>query len=144
MAKKCCHSFFFKMMQLSMSMKPILKKVFIDYTTNMVAQFSNNAIVKRNYIFWLILNDQRVYLWKNRYCHNILQSENILCKCFKYLQILMKYLVICWIWVDYTISITLEKFDSCDFTKLYLDKFFIQTYISVLKKKTENLFSFER
>jgi len=33
-----------------------------------------------------------------------------------------------------TILITIEKFDSCDFTKNILDKFFIQTSISVLKK----------
>jgi hypothetical protein len=31
----------------------------------------------------------------------------------------MKYLVIYWIWNDYTISITIEKFDSCDFTKKF-------------------------
>jgi hypothetical protein len=29
----------------------------------------------------------------------------------------MKYLVIYWIWIYYTISIMIEKFDSCDFTK---------------------------
>jgi hypothetical protein len=46
----------------------------------------------------------------------------------------MKYLVIYWIWIDCTISITIEKFESCDFTKKHLDKFFIQTNISVLKK----------
>jgi hypothetical protein len=48
MAKKCCHDYFFKIMQLSTSMKPILKEVFINYTKNMVVQFPNNAIVKRN------------------------------------------------------------------------------------------------
>ncbi len=43
---------------------------------------------------------------------------------------------------NYTIPITIEKFDSCDFTKNILNKFFIQTTISVLKKKhfVENLF----
>jgi hypothetical protein len=42
---------FFKIMQLSTSMKPILKEVFINYTQNMVVQLPNNANVKRNYIF---------------------------------------------------------------------------------------------
>jgi len=37
--------------------KPKLKEVFINYTQNKVVQLPNNAIVKRNYIFWLILND---------------------------------------------------------------------------------------
>jgi hypothetical protein len=34
-------------------------------------------------------------------------------------------LIIYWIWIDYTISITIEKFDSCDVTKKHLDNFFV-------------------
>jgi hypothetical protein len=58
----------------------------------------------------------------------------------------MKYLVIYWIWVDCTISITIEKFDSCDFIKKLLDKFLIQMSLNVLEKKDlfEKLLSFER
>jgi hypothetical protein len=44
----------------------------------------------------------------------------------------VKYLFIYWISIDCTISI--EKFDSCDFIKKHLNKFFIQMNISVLKK----------
>jgi hypothetical protein len=43
----------------------------------MVVQLPNNAIVKGNYIFWLILNDERVFLWKNICCYNILQLVQI-------------------------------------------------------------------
>jgi len=57
-----------------------------------------------------------------------------------------------WIWVDYTISISYEKFHSYDFTKnIWIMKFFIQTSNITLKKKNcwkkkfvEKLFSFER
>jgi hypothetical protein len=37
----------------------------------------------------------------------------------------MKYLIIYWIWIDYIISTTIEKFYLCDFTKKHMDKFFI-------------------
>jgi hypothetical protein len=33
----------------------------------------------------------------------------------------MKYLYIYWMWIDSTNSITIEKFDSCDFTKKQLN-----------------------
>jgi hypothetical protein len=46
----------------------------------------------------------------------------------------MKYLVIYWIWIDYTISIIIKKFGLCNFTKKHLNKFFIQMSINVLKK----------
>jgi hypothetical protein len=44
-------------MQFSTSTKPILIEFFINYTQNKVVQLPNNAIVKGNYIFGLILND---------------------------------------------------------------------------------------
>jgi len=47
---------FFKIVQLSTSTKPILKEVLKNYTLNKIVQFLNNVIVKRNYIFLLILN----------------------------------------------------------------------------------------
>jgi hypothetical protein len=40
----------------------------------------------------------------------------------------MKYLVIYWIWIDYTILITI-----CVISQKQLDKFFIQMNINVLK-----------
>jgi len=43
---------FFKTMQLSISTKPILKEVFINYAQNKLVQLPNNAIVKGNYIFY--------------------------------------------------------------------------------------------
>jgi hypothetical protein len=44
--------FFFKIVQLSTSTKPILKDVFIIYIQNKVVQLPNNAIVKKKlYIF---------------------------------------------------------------------------------------------
>jgi hypothetical protein len=46
----------------------------------------------------------------------------------------MKYLFIYWIWIDCTISITIEKFDWNVIHKKHMDKFFIQMNISVLKK----------
>jgi hypothetical protein len=54
---------------------------------------------------------------KNRTYNNILQIVNIYFKWFKSLQKLIKYLTIYWIWVDYTISIIIEKLDSYGFTK---------------------------
>jgi hypothetical protein len=48
-------------------------------------------------------------------------------------------LVIYWIWVDCTISITIETFDLFDFTKK-LDKVFFQ----IEQKCVKNLISFER
>jgi len=47
----------------------------------------------------------------------------------------MKYLVIYWMWVHWTISIPYEKFHFYDFTKNIWMKFFIQTNITMLKKK---------
>ncbi len=46
-------------MQLSTSTKQILKEGFINYTQNKVVQLPNNAIIKGNYMFWLILNDEK-------------------------------------------------------------------------------------
>jgi hypothetical protein len=43
---------FFKTMQLSISTKPILKEVFINYAQNKLIQLPTNAIVKGNYIFY--------------------------------------------------------------------------------------------
>jgi hypothetical protein len=54
---------------------------------------------------------------KKKSFHDILQNANILWKWFKWFQNLMKYLVIYWIRIDCTISITIEMFDSCDFSK---------------------------
>jgi hypothetical protein len=45
----------------------------------------------------------------------------------KMIQIIVKldeYLIIYWIWVDYTILVPYEKLHFCDFTKNYLDKIF--------------------
>jgi hypothetical protein len=50
---------FFKILQLSTSIKPILKDGFINYAQNKIVQLPNNAIIKGNYIFWLILNDEK-------------------------------------------------------------------------------------
>jgi hypothetical protein len=41
---------FLKIMQLSISTKPMLKEVFINYTQNKVVQLPNNVIVIGNYI----------------------------------------------------------------------------------------------
>jgi hypothetical protein len=68
---------FSKLMQLSTSTKLILKEIFIIYTQNEVVQLLSNAIIKGNYIFWLILNNWRIYLWENKTCNKILQSANI-------------------------------------------------------------------
>jgi len=46
----------------------------------------------------------------------------------------MKYLIIYWIWVDCIISITIEKFDLCDFTKKYGQVFHSNKYKCVEKK----------
>jgi hypothetical protein len=43
---------FLENMQLSISIKPMLKKVFINYTQNKVVQMLNNVIVIGNYIFY--------------------------------------------------------------------------------------------
>jgi hypothetical protein len=43
--------FFFKIVQLSTSTKPILKDVFIIYIQNKVVQLPNNAIVKKKLYF---------------------------------------------------------------------------------------------
>ncbi len=51
--------------------------MFINDTQNKVVELPNNAIVKGNSIFLLILNEERVYLWENKCCHDILQSKNI-------------------------------------------------------------------
>jgi hypothetical protein len=63
------------------------------------------------------------FFWKNRTYNYILQSANI-----KMIQIIAKldetFNYIYWIWVDYTISIIIKIFDSCDFTKKHLDFFF--------------------
>jgi hypothetical protein len=45
----------------------------------------------------------------------------------------MKYLVIYWIWIDCTISITIEKFDSFDFTKTYGLVFYLNEHKCVEK-----------
>jgi hypothetical protein len=66
---------------------------------------------------------EKIHLWENKTYNNILKNVNIFFKWFKNLQKLMKYLVIYWIWVDCTISITIEIFDSCDFTKNILTNF---------------------
>jgi hypothetical protein len=56
----------------------------------------------------------------------------------------MKYLVIYWIWIDCTISITIEKFDSCDFTKTYGQVFHSKKHKCVEKKFVKKLLPFER
>jgi hypothetical protein len=48
MGKKCCHKYFFKIMQLLISTEPILKEVFANYIQNKVIQLPNNAIFKGN------------------------------------------------------------------------------------------------
>jgi hypothetical protein len=63
---------FFKIVSFSTSTKSILKDFFINYTQNKVVQLSNNAIVKRNYILKLLLNDLIVHLWKINTCTNVL------------------------------------------------------------------------
>jgi hypothetical protein len=58
MVKKCCHQYyFFETVQISTSLKPILIEVFTYYIQNKVVPLLNNVVVKRNYIFLLILND---------------------------------------------------------------------------------------
>jgi hypothetical protein len=54
---------------LSTSTKPILKEVLIKYIQNKVVQVPNNAIFKRNYIFWLILNDVEKKSLLKKYFH---------------------------------------------------------------------------
>jgi hypothetical protein len=49
-------------------------------------------------------------------------------------KIFMKYLIIYWIWVDCTISISYEKLYSCDFTKK-LDKVFHSNKHNYVGKK---------
>jgi len=46
----------------------------------------------------------------------------------------MKYLFIYWIWINCTISITIEKFDSCDFTKKSKQNFHSNEHKCVGKK----------
>jgi hypothetical protein len=46
---------FFETMWFSTSTKSILKEVFINYIQNKVVQLPNNAIVKINYYYLLIL-----------------------------------------------------------------------------------------
>jgi hypothetical protein len=48
---------FFETVQISTSLKPILIEVFTYYIQNKVVPLLNNVVVKRNYIFLLILND---------------------------------------------------------------------------------------
>jgi hypothetical protein len=55
MVKKCCNKFF-EIVWLSTFSNPMFKKCCHKLYSNKVVQLSNNAIVKRNYIFWLILN----------------------------------------------------------------------------------------
>ncbi len=55
---------FFKFVQFSIFTKSILKYFFINYIQNKVVQSPNNPIFKRNYIFKLILNDEKLRLWK--------------------------------------------------------------------------------
>jgi hypothetical protein len=56
----------------------------------------------------------------------------------------MKYLFIYWIWLDCTISITIGKFDSCDFTKKIWRSFSFKQAKCVEKKHfVEKLLSFE-
>jgi len=58
---------------------------------------------------------------------------------------LEKYLVIYWVWVDCTISITIEKFDSYDFTKKFKQFFHSKwTYIRWNTKLFKNLLSFAK
>jgi hypothetical protein len=68
---------------------------------------------------------------------------------FKMIQIIAKLdeiLIIYWIWIDYTISITIEKFDSCDFTKTNGQVFHSNEHKCVenLKNFVKKLLSFER
>jgi hypothetical protein len=42
-------------------------------------------------------------------------------------------LIIYWIWIDYTFSITIEKFDSCDFTKKFGQVFHVNKHKCVEK-----------
>jgi len=46
----------------------------------------------------------------------------------------MKYLIIYWIWIDCTISITIEKIDSCDFTKKSKQIFHSNEHIKRIEK----------
>jgi len=46
----------------------------------------------------------------------------------------MKYLNIYWIWVDCTISITIENFDSCGFIKKILTSFSFKWALMCWKK----------
>jgi hypothetical protein len=57
----------------------------------------------------------------------------------------MKYLDIYWMWIDWTISITIEKFDSCDFKKKTIEQIFHSNKHKCVKKKhfDEKLLSFE-
>jgi hypothetical protein len=57
----------------------------------------------------------------------------------------MKYLIIYWIWIDCTISTTIEKFDSCDFTNKHMDQVFHLSEHKCVEKKhfVAKLLSFE-
>jgi len=76
--QKMLQILFFKTMQLSTSTKSVFFFKFINYTLNKVVHLSNDEIVKGNYTFKLILNDWKLYLWKNKCCHYIIQNTNIL------------------------------------------------------------------
>jgi hypothetical protein len=57
----------------------------------------------------------------------------------------MRYLVIHWIWIDCTNSITIERFNSCDFTKKSTQVLHSNEHKSIEKKCfDEKLLSFER
>ncbi len=57
----------------------------------------------------------------------------------------MKYLVKYWIWIECTISIIIEKVDSCDFTKTYGQMFYLNEHKCVEKNHfVEKLPSFEK
>jgi len=57
--------FFFKIVQLSTSTKPILKDVFIIYIQNKVVQLPNNAIVKKKLYFLIDIKWLKNIFMKN-------------------------------------------------------------------------------
>jgi hypothetical protein len=56
----------------------------------------------------------------------------------------MRYLIIYWIWIDYTISITIEILTYVISQKTYGQVFYSNKHKCVEKKIVENLFSFQK
>jgi hypothetical protein len=85
------------------------------------------------------------YLWKFKCCYDILQSANILLNYSNNCKTWWNTCHIFWMWIDYTISITIKKFDLYDFTTKNGQVFHSNEHKCVEKKHfVKKLLSFER